>query len=156
MQQHLILFTYICHVGTLKVLAYYSKGWQDPSLNPFPHTDALWCLCSRRLLKSLWQMVLHLPQWFQLYSIIDISFIEFIYILDSIICRFIVCGNGLNRLITTRLRGFPIPDLNPFPPIDAFWHVCSRRLSKTLWHLREKLLIASNFSICQNVFNYLR
>ena len=45
---------------------------------------------------------------------------------------------------------------NPFPHIDAFWHLCSRRLSKTLWQ-KEKLLNTSNFSFAKvfsSLFNY--
>ena len=35
------------------------------------------------------------------------------------------------------------PVFNPFPHIDVFWCICSRRLFKT-----------SNFSFCHNVFNF--
>ena len=34
---------------------------------------------------------------------------------------------------------------NPFPHIDAFWHLWSRRLLKTMWQ-KKKLLKTSNFS----------
>ena len=42
--------------------------------------------------------------------------------------------------------------VNPCPHTDAFWHLCSRQLYKTLWQ-KEKLLTTSNFSFCHNVFN---
>ena len=59
--------------------------------------------------------------------------------------------------ICTR-RSFPTAStallVNPFPLIDTFWCLCSRRLLKTLWQ-KEKLLKTSNFSLCHNVFNFL-
>ena len=40
----------------------------------------------------------------------------------------------------------------PFPHIDTFWTLCSRRLLKTAW-LKEKILKTSNFSIDHNFYN---
>ena len=40
---------------------------------------------------------------------------------------------------------------NPFPHIDAFWRLRSRRLLKSKWQM-EKLLILNNFSISHNDF----
>ena len=42
---------------------------------------------------------------------------------------------------------------NPFPHIDAFWRICSRRLLKTQWQ-KETLLKTSNSSFCHNVFYF--
>ena len=47
------------------------------------------------------------------------------------------------------------PSTLPFPPIDALWRICSRRLLKTSWQT-EKLLTMSNFSFCHDVFNSFR
>ena len=46
-------------------------------------------------------------------------------------------------------------NINPFPHIDAFRCLCSRRLLKTLWR-KKKLLKASNFFIWHNVFNCIQ
>ena len=40
---------------------------------------------------------------------------------------------------------------SPNKHVDAFWHLCSRWLLKTLWQ-KEKLLLTCNFSFCHNVF----
>ena len=44
--------------------------------------------------------------------------------------------------------------LNPFPHIDAFWRLCSRRLLKTLWQ-EEKYHIIS-FFFCHDFFNFIQ
>ena len=54
----------------------------------------------------------------------------------------------IQRFCSRKIRKYL---LNPFPHPDAFWRLCSRRLSKTFWQ-KEKLLIMSIFSICYNVF----
>ena len=41
---------------------------------------------------------------------------------------------------------------NPFPLVDAFWHISNSWFLKTLWQ-KENLLIMINFSFCHNVFN---
>ena len=44
-----------------------------------------------------------------------------------------------------------IPDFNPFPNNDTFWHVWERSLFKTLWE-KKKMLFTSIFSFSHNVF----
>ena len=44
--------------------------------------------------------------------------------------------------------------LNPFPHIDAFWRLCSRRRLKTLWQ-EEKYHIIS-FFFCHDFFNFIQ
>ena len=55
----------------------------------------------------------------------------------------------LNTLLVNRVENI----VNPFPPVDAFGRIWSRRLLKASWQ-KEKLFKTSNFSFCQNVFNY--
>ena len=50
---------------------------------------------------------------------------------------------------------FSYTTINPFPPIDACWHICNRRLLKTSWQ-KETLLKTSNVSFCHNVFNFFQ
>ena len=44
--------------------------------------------------------------------------------------------------------------INPFSHINAFRHLCSRRLMKTLWQ-KKKLLKMSNFSFRHNAFSVI-
>ena len=43
--------------------------------------------------------------------------------------------------------------INPFPHIDAFWHLFSRYLLKTFLQKKKKLFKMSNFSFYHDVFN---
>ena len=44
---------------------------------------------------------------------------------------------------------------NPFPHIDAFWRLYSRRILKT-WRQKKKLLKTSKFFFCHHVFNSIQ
>ena len=50
-------------------------------------------------------------------------------------------------------HGYNVILINPFPHIDAFWRLCSRRMLKTLGE-KEILLKTSNLSFCKYVFNF--
>ena len=93
---------YIFHIS------WFICPWNTAIKNLSPHTDAFWGLCSRRLLKTLWQMKKLLmmsnfsfcPQCFLLDSIIIILFPEvFLHfclkVFKVFCCRFIVCGKWL-------------------------------------------------------------
>ena len=65
-------------------------------INSFPRLDTFWTLCSRRLLKTLWQK----KKCFQLFPIIPLSVIEILRyfclnVLKVVYCRFVVCGKVL-------------------------------------------------------------
>ena len=45
--------------------------------------------------------------------------------------------------------------VNPFLLADTIWHICSRRLLKSLWKI-EKFVIMSNFTLCHNLFNFIK
>ena len=70
-------------------------------LNPFQHTDAFWCHCRRRILKTLWhklnfvnsEQCILLSQCFQLYSIIYRGAPYFLlHVFKVVWCRFVLCG----------------------------------------------------------------
>ena len=57
----------------------WTPGWPGATLdNTFPHKNVLWCLCSRQLLKTLWQKE---------------------KLIKTICCRFAVCGKGIILLL---------------------------------------------------------
>ena len=90
---------------------------------------AFWCICSRRLLEILWQTEKFLimsnlsicQQNVQLYQIIIFSYIKSVYILASCLLQFFT--------MCERVKAF-----NYFPHIhiDAFCHLCSRRLFENI------------------------
>ena len=78
------------------------------SIYPFQHTDLFWHLCSKHILKTLWQKekIAHdrwtislFTQCFQFNAIM--FFHQFPYFaidyFKVIYCRFVVCGKGLKR-----------------------------------------------------------
>ena len=100
--------------------------------NPFPPVDAFWRLCSRRLLKTLWQreiaqneQFLLLQEGFQIFSVTLLSFKEiftsFCMVVFKVVCRrFVVCGKWLN------------PSVNPFPH-DSKWEISHFQMGDYSW-----------------------
>ena len=77
---YLVLCMYISLLHTIVIIRF-------SLFIPFPQIDAFWRLCSG-------------PQWFQLYSIITLSFFGYVVYFDldnfKVVCsRFVVCGKGL-------------------------------------------------------------
>ena len=79
------------------------------------------------------------------------------------ICQLQICSmkekNKLRRMATTLTYQYTWKiKFNPFPHVDAFWRICSRRLLKTLWQ-KEKLLkwAISPFALMFSTFfiNYI-
>ena len=109
-------------------------------INPFPQIDAFLRLCSRRLLKNnvtKWEIAQNkqfpiLPQCFQFDLIIKLSFKRFFHI----------CAKILSKSFN-----------NPFPHIDAFWCLCSRRLFENIV-TKEEIAQCFPLSVIGYPFNY--
>ena len=81
-------------------------------LNSFPHTDAFWHLCSRWLLKTLWQKkkLLKTSKFlfrynvfknFSKYNLICSDFLYFCpHVSKVVLCRFVVFGKVLNENVS--------------------------------------------------------
>ena len=113
---------------------------QTGYLKPFLDSDDIYRFCRKLLLKSMRKKE-------KLFKTGKISFSHNIF-------------NSRNKNqasifqdVNSVLLIFIHWSFNPFPYIDAFWHLCNRRLLKLLWQ-KKKLLMMSNFSICHNDFNY--
>ena len=135
-----------------------SGSW---TLNPLPHIDTFWCLCSRWLLKSLWQKEkLLIMSNFSIchndinyYSIIILSFIEIFYILDLIISKssaedLSICGKGL-----TSAHGYCVKEsLTRFKPLTDMYFIIA--CFEIVWGSNIKSKHLENLE--QNVYTELK
>ena len=74
------------------------------------------------------------------FSKLEMKFVEFSFLVSE----YKIISGGIKKVIYW--------SFNPFPKKPWFLRVCSKSLLKTLWE-KEKLLVTSNFSFSNSVFN---
>ena len=134
-----------------KIVSFIPPWWKY--FNPFPLADTFWHLYSRWLFENI-LVKGEIFSWLAISILATIFYIYFPYfcldVFKVICCRF---RKSLNSDSFTQPWGKCYNP--PFPQTDAFWSLCPRRILKTLWQ-KEKLLMMSNFSFCNNVFNSIQ
>ena len=120
----------------------------------FPNIDTFWRLCSRRLLKTLWQCSKQaispfakvFSTWFNYYVIIYWDYLQFCEDFSVVCCRFAVCWKWLNLFnFQTHMQQTTWKGLNS---VETLWQIekllllpkCFQKLSaseasKWIWRL---------------------
>ena len=128
----------------------------DSIINPFPHIDAFWRLCSRQLFenivgkrrnctkRAISPFATMFSTFCHRYSIQLWRFSFFWQNMFKVVCcRIAIWGKGLMNKVEN----------NPFKLADTFWCLCSRQPLNTLLQT-ENLLIMCNFPLLlQSLFN---